>query len=101
MKRKTIHSELINSKEAIIKHNQLHQYWSLETKLTQKVIISLLAKLEEISNDLKHIKKPKQKRKLSAWQKFIQVGLKQGKTIQQLSKEWKAKKHLEKDSRDK
>ena len=91
MKRKKMQLGLISSREAIIKHNTLESYWSYETKLTQKIIISLLASLEEISNTLKRIEhvKPKQKRKLSAWQEFIKIGLKEGKTIQQLSKEWK------------
>ncbi|KKL45342.1 hypothetical protein LCGC14_2356600, partial [marine sediment metagenome] len=85
---------LISSREAIVKHNALERYWSNETKLTQKLIISLLAKLEEISNALKHIEqaKQKQKRKLSAWQEFIKIGLKEGKPIKVLSEEWKQKK---------
>ena len=94
MKRKKTQLGLINSREAIIKHNALTSYWSYETKLTQKLIISLLAKLEEISDRLKHIKppKPKKKRKLSEWQKFIKVGLKEGKSIKGLSEEWNIKK---------
>ncbi len=86
----------MDSKEAIIKHEKLKSYWSNETRLTQRLIISLLIKLEEISDKLEYMKpkKKKIKRKLSKWQEFIRVGLKEGKTIQQLSKEWKANKLL-------
>ena len=85
--------EKISSREAIGKHNALGSYWSDESKLTQRIIISLLANLEDISNTLKRIEniKPKEKRKLSAWQEFIKIGMKEGKSIKQLSEEWKAK----------
>ncbi|HEU04048.1 MAG TPA: hypothetical protein ENH95_02875 [Nitrosopumilus sp.] len=73
---------MINSKEAKREHRKLKSYWSSESRLTQKVIIALLEKLELMTKK----NKPK---KPSKWNKLVGKYLKEGKTIQEAAVEWK------------
>jgi DNA-binding NarL/FixJ family response regulator len=67
----------------------LKSYWSNESLLNTRMLLWFCEQVEEFLASRKR-KKP-QKAPLTAWQKFASERLKQGKAMQEIAKEWKAK----------
>lgn len=89
---KKMNTELISSKKAMKQHNKLKSYWSAESRLTQKIIISMLNLLEtqQISMlNLLKIQQKKKNRKPTEWNKLVGSYLKAGKTVHDASNKWK------------
>ena len=83
----------ITSKEAKREHNALPSCWSKESRLSQKVLISILEHLEEqselLSQLVKVVKQSKIKRRITPYMRFFGKMAKQGKSASEIAKLWK------------
>lgn len=73
-----------SSKDALERSIALPGVWSLESQLTQRILIYVAQLLE---------RKNSPKRKQTAWQKHLGKALKQGKTPKQASVEYQARRN--------
>ncbi len=74
------------------KHKDLKSSWSGESRLTQRIMITMLEELETLNEKIEQKNsKIKIKRKPSEWSLFAGQYLKEGKTMQDASKAWKQK----------
>ncbi len=85
----------ITSKEAKQEHNALKECWSFESRLSQKILISVLWHLEKQNELLSQLVKlgglPKAKRQVTPYMKFFGKMAKEGKSASEIAKLWKLK----------
>ena len=75
----------INSKQAKKEHNALKSHWSDESHLSQKIMIAILEKLENIEAQSKRHRKP------SKYNLFVQEQTKKGLTMQEATELYRKK----------
>lgn len=77
---------ITSAKQASKESKALKSVWSADSYLTQRILIYCAELLEQI------VRKPRKRRPLTAWPKFVQDELKRGGTIRDAARNWRAKK---------
>jgi hypothetical protein len=80
--------KVITAEEALKEHKALKSYWSLESRLTQKIMIALLSKIELMAQGYR----PKEKRKPSTYNLWITKKAREGLSLNEAAKQWTALK---------
>lgn len=83
---------MIIAKQARKDHFALKDCWSSETRLSQKVLIAILGRLEQQNKLLaKLVQRKRAKPPLTKYQRFFSQHIKEGKTAKQAGKLWREK----------
>lgn len=87
---------LIESKQARMEHNALKNYWSNESRLSQKILITILWQFERQTDLLARLVKQKSapKRKPTAYMRFFGEKIREGKSAQEIGVLWRQKSKL-------
>ena len=85
---------MITAKQAQKDHHNLKRCWSNETKLSQRVLIGVLRRLEQQGELLaKLVQQKRTKRPLTKYQRFFGQQAKGGLSAHEVAKLWQQKKN--------
>jgi hypothetical protein len=77
--------DIRSAEQALRESKRLKSYWSVESRLTQRILIYVAELLERQA-------RPKRRNVATRWQRFAAKAVKDGKTLKQAAAEWNLSK---------